>query len=218
MSNTGSVEVRFSVYEGLYVYKDIFKYSECFLTRSQSNQLSHCHPPRHTIHQQNEAVTANENGSFPPAAFFGSGSTNQRRLASAPDPVSGWAQPITEAPAHLMHWCLLAGTVGRLALVRSPTQVLWIQAIILTGGQSDASSRYQTHVAWQTLSVCILCVCSMYVDVCIYGTLLPLSHNALLPYQQASLTRSWLHPLLETQQWALCCPLKELEASAIKRD
>lgn len=42
--------------------------------------------------------------------LFGSGSTNRRRLASAPDPVSGRGQPITEAPAHLMHCGLLAGS------------------------------------------------------------------------------------------------------------
>lgn len=42
--------------------------------------------------------------------LFGSGSTNQRMLAGAPDPVSGQGQPITEAPAHLMHCGLLAGS------------------------------------------------------------------------------------------------------------
>lgn len=42
--------------------------------------------------------------------LFGSNSTNQRRLASAPDPVSGWGQPIRETPAHLMHCGLLAGS------------------------------------------------------------------------------------------------------------
>eukprot|EP00064_Thunnus_orientalis_P019412 superscaffoldBa00004849_g19530 len=46
----------------------------------QSNQLSHCHPPRHPIHQQNEAMAANENSSFPPAAFLGPAQPIRRGL------------------------------------------------------------------------------------------------------------------------------------------
>lgn len=41
--------------------------------------------------------------------LFGSGSANQKRLASAPDLVSGQTQLIAEAPAHLMHCGRLAG-------------------------------------------------------------------------------------------------------------
>lgn len=41
--------------------------------------------------------------------LFGSGSTNQERLAGAPDPVSGRGQPMAGAPAHLMHCGPLAG-------------------------------------------------------------------------------------------------------------
>lgn len=151
--------------------------------------------------------------------LFGPGSTNQGRLACAPDPVSGWGEPITDAPAHLMHCDPLAGIVGRLALVRTPTQVLWIQAIILTAGQSDASSHYHMWPGklW-ALAFCLVCV-SACMCMCASEQLcspIPIMLCGLIS-RPLSL-RSWLHPLLETQQWALCCPHKELEASAIKRD
>lgn len=100
------VTVRFIVhymknYINMQVRVTIFLYRA--LTHFQLNHLSHCHPSRHQF-------TSSELGEWLPmktalfhSQIFGSHSTNQGRLAAAPDPVSGHRQPITEAPAHLMH-------------------------------------------------------------------------------------------------------------------
>ena len=114
-------------------------------------------------------------------------------------------------------WCIV---VRSLVVGRTPTQVPWIRAIILSGGQSNASSHY--YVAWHTFE-CLRFVLFVRVRACMRMCASEELCNPI-PIMLCSLIsrplslRSWLHPLLETQQWALCCPLKELEASAIKRD
>lgn len=115
-------------------------------------------PPSWTlIYQQTEAATANDGKELShPQPFFGSSSTNQRKLASAPDLVSCPWQPIAKPPAHLAYWGPLAG-------LDPPThRCCGSGPIMQTIGQSDGLTHYQTHVAWQSLSVCSLfffCVC-----------------------------------------------------------
>lgn len=121
--------------------------------------------------------------------LFGSGSTNQRRLAGAPDPVSGLPQPIAAVPVHLMHCGPLAG--GRQAHAGSARAQV---PVILIADQSDASSRYEAHVAWQAPRgfehFCLVRMLVRALASAPQELSLAASHNALLPYQRASFTPS----------------------------
>lgn len=119
-----------------------------------------------------------------PQLFWRARLNQLRRPVSAPDPVSGWGQPIRDAPVHLMH-CFHLLIAGRLELVWTTTQVLWFQAVDLTASQSDASSHY--HM-WPGKLMILLFV--LFVSVCenICGNLLPLPHSTLQSYQQTSVT------------------------------
>lgn len=120
--------------------------------------LSQCHPLRHPFTERMRQWQPMRTVLSHPQ-LFGPGSTNQGRLPCAPDPVSGWGQPITDVPAHLMH-------CGPFASCRqTPTQVLWIQAISLTS-QPIRCIFSLSHEAWQTLSFCILSSVYHYVCVC----------------------------------------------------
>lgn len=164
-------------------------------SNSQRSQLSHCHPARHpftsSTGQQQPIKTALSH-----PQLFGFDSTNQGRLAGAPDAVSGQGQPITEAPAHLMHCGLLAGSQQARTAVDPTTGVVdpghysACQPIRGVISLSDTCGLAESECLHFVVCVCVWICMSISMDVYLWmwGTLLPHSHNALLSYQQASLT------------------------------
>lgn len=160
----------------------------------QLNQFSPCHPARHPftsrMRQWKPIKTV-----LPQSQLFGSDSANQRRLACAPDLVSGQAQPITGIQRT---WCIMVLflVVDRLMLVRAPT------GAVDPGHYSECQPiRYIVSLSqtcrlvdfeWLHFVLCV-CLCAMCVYqhacVCMHPkTLLSHSHNALQSYQEASLT------------------------------
>lgn len=155
--------LRIFEYEVLHVYRNILKFLVRYLTHSQLNQLSQCHPPRHPFTSRMRQWQPMKTALSHPQ-LFGSGSTNQRRLTSAPDPVSGRGQPITNAPAHLMHCGLLAGS--RQDCTGGDPHTGAVDPSHYSDHRPIRCIISLSHVAWQTMNVCILSFVSLCVCVC----------------------------------------------------
>lgn len=122
-----------------------------------------------------------------PQLFWGGRLNQLGRPVSAPDPVSGWGQPIRDAPVHLMHcfppadsrqaWTGLDHHTGALVPSRR-SDCQPIRCVISL-----------SHVAWQINDFAFLfCLflCSLCEHIC--RNLLPLPHSTLQSYQQTSVT------------------------------
>lgn len=149
-------------------------YVQKVFSNSQRSQLSHCHPARHpftsSTGQQQPIKTALSH-----PQLFGFDSTNQGRLAGAPDAVSGQGQPITEAPAHLMHCGLLAGSQQARTAVDPTTGVVdpghysACQPIRGVISLSDTCGLAESERLHFVLCVCVCVSACLLAWMCICG-------------------------------------------------
>lgn len=115
-------------------------------------------------------------------------------------------------------WCIVVCllVVGRLTLVRPPHRcpLFWSQA--------NQMHRLVIRHTWPgRLWVFAFCLVRMFVCASARASqklCYPIPTMLCCLISRRLSLHSWLDPLLETKQWALCCPLKEPRASAIKRD
>jgi len=208
-----------------YRCKDFLKLSVYSLKRLE---LSRCHPPRHPFTSRMRQWQASENNPFPPAAFwvwlnqsekacacvrlcFWPGTPNHRG-SSTPDTLlsvyrlsagSGWCGPLHRCCGSEPLFWPPANQIHCFISRHMWPGRLWVLAFGLA----------------YTFASVLACICA--AEELYY----PCSHNALLPYQQASLTlflassSSWastIGTVLPPQQAEGLCNKRRLKIKKIK--